>query len=242
MKLHNRIARYFGYELIRLRKQPSLATHIKQLLRHYEIDLVFDVGANVGQFGKLLRTLDYRGEIYSFEPVDETFTQLEQAAAKDTAWHLHKLALGDTQGEAAINIGNSSDLSSFLAANSFGEHRYAGIAGAGIQQVELGTLDTFMTTNAEACAGKNIFLKLDTQGYDLKVLRGALQSLPKISMLLTELSFIPIYEGMPDHLESLRFCRDHGFLVSGLYPISRTSDLTVVEMDAMFVNSRLGRC
>jgi hypothetical protein len=51
MKLYRKVAKIFGYELIRRNKHPTLNTHIINLINHYKIDLVLDIGANCGQFG-----------------------------------------------------------------------------------------------------------------------------------------------------------------------------------------------
>jgi len=235
MKLHNKIAGVFGYELIKRRKHPSSASHVINLIRRQSIDVVLDVGANSGQFGAMLRDGGYGGEIHSFEPVAQTFAALRQRAASDGAWHTHNLALGDVQGEQVINVSASSDLSSFLAPNAFGEQKYADIAVSATQTVLVERLDAFLSARPELFADRNIFLKMDTQGYDLNVLRGADKVLDRIDVLLSELSLIPIYTDMPDYLEALRLYRDYGFVLTGLYPISRREDFSVIEMDCMFI-------
>ena len=81
---------------------------------------------------------------------------------------------------------------------------------------------------------------MDTQGYDLKVFIGALDVIDCIDFILSEISFIPIYDGMPRYLETLQTYEQYNFIISGLYPISRKKDLSVVEMDCMMLNkSRL---
>ncbi|MFA5632635.1 MAG: FkbM family methyltransferase [Porticoccaceae bacterium] len=237
MKLHNKIAGFFGYELIKRRKHPSPASHVINLIRRQRIDVVLDVGANSGQFGAMLRDWGYRGDIHSFEPVAETFAALRQSAAGDSAWHTHNLALGDVPGEQVINVSASSDLSSFLAANAFGEDKYADIAVSATQAVAVARLDEFLSARPELFAARNIFLKMDTQGYDLNVLRGAETVLDRIDVLLSELSLIPIYTDMPDYLEALRLYRNYGFVLTGLYPISRRDDFSVIEMDCMFIRA-----
>lgn len=98
MKLHRKIARQFGYELIKLNKHPTANAHIINLINACEIDLVLDVGANRGQFGKTLRQEGYRGEIHSFEPVSATFEHLKESCLDDLNWFAHKLAMGDACG------------------------------------------------------------------------------------------------------------------------------------------------
>lgn len=236
MKLHRKLARLFDYELIKRKKHPTSHTHTINLINRYNINLVLDVGANTGQFGAMLREEGYRGEIHSFEPVTKTFQQLSARAAGDSLWHVHQMALGDAPGELVINVTESSDLSSFLDPNDFGGKKYEHIAVSSRETVAVGTVDDFVAALGQGGDGKNILLKMDTQGYDLNVMRGAEKSLPRIVAVLSELSLIPIYTQMPDYLEALRVYTNLGFAVTGLYPISRNDDFTVIEMDCMLVN------
>lgn len=86
---------------------------------------------------------------------------------------------------------------------------------------------------------KGIFLKLDTQGYDLKVFQGGTKSLGRICCLLSEISLIQIYDGMPNYLDALSIYQDHGFSISGMYPLTKNEDLSLIEMDCVLVNRRL---
>lgn len=238
MKLHRAIARAFGYELIKRRKSPTTDTHLINLIHHHGIDLVLDVGANQGQFGAMLRREGYAGEIHSFEPVSHTFRQLEAAAAGDAYWHAHPLALGAEAGTAEVNVSASSDLSSFLQANEFGRERYRKIETTRQETVTIGTLDRVLPSLASDYADRRILLKMDTQGFDLQVFEGAGQMIPHLCCMLSELSLLPIYAGMPHYLEALRIYEDAGFAITGLFPISRDSDLAVVEMDCFMVNRK----
>ncbi len=119
-----KIAGYFGYSLIRKRKSPTLESHLELILKSQQINLVIDVGANIGQFGKMLRKIGYTGEIVSFEPVDSTFRVLETTASNDVNWKVFKLALSDKNEEIYINTFKSSDFASILTPNQFGEDRF----------------------------------------------------------------------------------------------------------------------
>jgi hypothetical protein len=52
---------------------------------------------------------------------------------------------------------------------------------------------------------------------------------------VSELSFQPIYEGMPDYRQMLAEFESAGFAVSGLFPVSRNPDLSLIEMDCVLV-------
>ena len=239
MKLHKSIAKIFGYELIKRKKNPSSSTHLINLINNNDIDLVLDVGANKGQFGLMLRKEGYDGEIHSFEPVSNTFNLLNQACVDDNKWFPNKTAMGKESGEETIHITKSSDLSSFLNPNDFGKDKYEKIKVTNTETVPINTIDSYLANNIDNYKNKNILLKMDTQGYDLNVFSGAINSLKNISCILSEISLIPIYSGMPHYLDSLKNYEQHGFIVTGLYPISRKKDLSVIEIDCFMLNTNI---
>ncbi len=114
MIMIKKIAGYFGYSLIRKRKSPTLESHLELILKSQQINLVIDVGANIGQFGKMLRKIGYTGEIVSFEPVDSTFRVLETTASNDVNWKVFKLALSDKNGKFISTRSSHLTLHRFL--------------------------------------------------------------------------------------------------------------------------------
>ena len=238
MKLHNKIAKLFGYELIKRKKHPTADIHTVNLIRQQDIDLVLDVGANEGQFVARLRRQGYRGEVHSFEPVTATFRALQAATAGDNNWHAHQLALSEAPGEATINVARSSDLASFLPPSEFGADRYRDIAAATTETVTMSTVSDFLVAEIPDWEERRILLKMDTQGHDLAVFRGAVSALPAIVMLLSELAIEPIYEGMPRYREVLEAYERAGFHLTGIYPISRSVNASLIEMDCMLINKR----
>ena len=238
MKLHNKIARRFGYELIKRKKHPTADIHTINLILAQGVDLVLDVGANQGQFVGRLRQQGYRGEVHSFEPVTATFHALQAATAGDDNWHAHQVALSEAPGEAAINVSRSSDLASFLAPSEFGADRYRDIAAATTETVTMSTVSDFLVAEIPGWEERRILLKMDTQGHDLAVFRGAVNALPAIVALLSELAIEPIYEGMPRYREVLAAYEEAGFHLTGIYPISRSVDSSLIEMDCMLINKR----
>lgn len=239
MKLHKKIAKLFGYELIKRSKQPTSSSHIINLINHYKIDIVLDVGANQGQYGRMLREEGYAGEIHSFEPVTKTFEYLYNACINDNSWFAHKFAMGDTCGEETVHITESSDLSSFLKPNDFGKEKYKKIKISDTETVEISTIESFLTNHVKELDRRRILLKMDTQGYDLNVFKGALNAIHHIDCILSEISLIPIYSGMPHYLDVLREYEEHGFAVTGLYPISRNKNLSVIEMDCVLISKKM---
>lgn len=237
MNIIKRTAELLGYELINKKHQPSLMPHLRNLIRQDRVDLVIDAGANRGQFSLLLRRYGYRGEIHSFEPVSSAFEILEKVSSKDHDWHVHQLALGDENGQQVINISNLTPLSSFLEPTNFGKQNFTDIAAVDRETVEVRTLCTVFEELGIDCSDRTILLKMDTQGYDLKVFTGARAFHDNIACIVSEVSYKPLYSAMPSYLDVLKAYEEGGFGVTGFFPVTRSQDLSVIEMDCVLKRS-----
>jgi FkbM family methyltransferase len=212
-----------------------VAQHIRAIIRDRRIDLIFDVGANEGQFGKFLREeVGYAGNIISFEPVPATFAALQRAAWGDQKWKVHQTALGRSPGSLSINVAAASVFSSFRnpsADNLFEEHNRT------IQQldVEVTSVDAFV--EAGQLEFKSAYLKTDTQGFDLEVLAGSSRTMGRIEAIQSEVSLHPIYDDMPPYEDVLQMLTEKGFKLSGMYPVS-LSNLQAIEFDCILVKAR----
>ena len=240
MNLYKALAGFLGYELINRGGNPSLSFHIMDLIKLRRIDLVLDIGGNMGQFTKSLRSDGYQGEVHSFEPVKSTFSQLQQASEHDPNWFVHNFAMGDQLEQKEVNVTVSSDFASFLQPNEYGMKRFKKNKTDYTEMVEVNTIDNFLETQIPNLNDKRIFLKTDTQGYDLEVVKGAEKSMRLIHCLLSEISFIPIYNGMMHYLDALKIYETYGFSVSAFYPITRDKEtMSIIEMDCVMVNQNI---
>ncbi|MDD9304538.1 MAG: FkbM family methyltransferase [Desulfobacter sp.] len=202
------------------------------------IDLVLDVGANNGGYGTMLRQMGYKGHIISFEPVKRCYKALQETIGNDKKWIAHNFALGPEDKVLTINVPRSNDFASFLDVTDGAKEIWATDFSAMAQeQVQVKALDqVFEFLVRDLGEKRNIFLKMDTQGFDLEVFKGAEQSIQNIQGIQSEISVIPIYENMPDYIESLSCFRENGFELTGLYPVSRNMQtLLVVEFDAVMI-------
>lgn len=186
--LHN-----VGLDFIRYDSAHSQDARFRDMLAAHQVNLVFDVGANSGQFGRYLRQIGYRGRIVSFEPLSTAWTQLQNTSARDPMWEAApRCALGSEDGEIEIHIAGNSFSSSALNMldshlNAAPESRYVGA-----EQVPLHRLDTVGLDYLHP--GSAPFLKIDTQGFEGSVLEGAARLLKIAVGLHVELSFVPLYE------------------------------------------------
>jgi FkbM family methyltransferase len=217
-----------GYNYLRIHELRK-----GRLLRDKGVSLVFDVGANVGQFGKRLRALGYGGRIVSFEPIREVYSVLQTCAAADARWETVNVALGERDGEAEFNVAEISEVSSFLTAT--GASTTQGWTRTTRQTVKLRRLDSLSPEYIKP--GDRIYLKLDTQGYEREVLLGAGATLARVVALELEVSTIPLYKDewlMPEMMYALG---QRGFGVFSIDTVT-VDHVTgrVIQYEVLFTN------
>jgi FkbM family methyltransferase len=230
------IAGWFNYDVIRQSKDILLDRHLKNLLEHHNIDCIIDAGANHGQYALSLRNMGYKGEIHSFEPLSGAYATLVSHAEHDADWYTYNFALGSSPAELTINVAENDDFSSFLTPTDYSEETFSNKSRIDHQElVKVKVLDDVL---AKTIGDKYIHLKMDTQGYDLEVFKGAQKILDQIKTLQSEISIKQLYEGMPDYITSLSTFRDAGFNITGLFPVTRDKqDLSVIEFDCVMVKT-----
>lgn len=235
-----KVSRSFGYDIVPLRemKERDFALHLRELLTRLDIDCVLDVGANAGQYRDFLRNkVQYAGPIVSFEPVTRHVEALRERSRGDRHWHIEGYALGSGEGSMPINVMVSDQFSSFLEPDHATVKDYADLnVPCHTETVAVRTLDVVMPVLQRRFGFERPYLKIDTQGFDIEVLRGAGRSLPAVKALQTEASVIGIYKGMPRYLDTIRYLDERGFDITGLYPVSRDSALRLVEFDCVMIN------
>jgi len=126
--------------------------------------------------------------------------------------------------------------SSILKPNKYAGHRFENSANVEYTEMtQVKRLDDVLSDLIPDIRASNIFLKLDTQGYDLEVLKGASESMVYISGIQSEISCKAIYEGMPTHLESLEYFDSLGYEITGIFPLSHDKeDMSLLEFDCVF--------
>lgn len=237
-----RVLARMGYFLGRYPQTYTLQAHLLQLVTRLRINCILDVGAHYGEFLQQLRESGYTGRVVSFEPIEESFAVLRQRHGLDPKWRGFPIALGDRDGDATLNLLQDSLFTSFLTPNSYGEDRFAGrMHLVRTRTVATRTLDSMWSECMDGIAEPRVLLKLDTQGYDLVVLRGAAGHIDQIDALQLELAVRPIYQSVSNELPAaLCTLRDLGFLLAGLYPVSwdPKDHLSALEIDGLFWRHR----
>lgn len=198
-----------GYDFSRFAPVSHPIARRKSLFRFYDINTVLDIGANSGQFGRELRKeIGFNERILSFEPLSTAFVLLKEHARHDPRWEAFNFAIGDTNEKKEINIAGNSYSSSLLDMlpahlQSAPESKYVGR-----ETIEIRTLDSIF--EGLKAAG-NVYMKIDTQGFESKVLKGAGKSLPSIGTVQLEMSLVPLYDGELQFVEMCSLMERKGY-------------------------------
>ena len=205
---------------------------IAQNLKESNVSSVFDVGANVGQFGLDIRRYGFQGQIVSYEPVEEIFAVLANTSKKHQPWKAIQLGLGAIESERSINIsGNDGLSSSLLKMGSTHLENFPGSATISQQTISISTIDKQL--ESLGIRPQELLLKLDVQGFEAEVLKGASQSLSKIPLCYLEVSITPLYEGEITFLPILMELSNYGHEVVDVFRGIKTKKGKLLQLDIL---------
>ena len=236
MSIKSRVRNFlwkFGYDVCRFTPASHPIAQKKHILDRYGINVVLDIGANTGQFVEVLRAFGYRQRILSFEPTSAAFEQLQANAKGDPAWQVFQVAVGEAEATQEINIAGNSQSSSILNMlpahlNSAPDSKYIGK-----ESVRVVTLDSLF---GDLCKpGDNVYMKIDTQGFERQVLKGAERSLPRIGTIQVEMSLVSLYEGELLFDEMRALLAEKGYGLVWLEPVfSDEASGRLLQVDGVF--------
>lgn len=198
-----------------------------KIMQYFNIDLVLDIGANIGSYGKELREMGYKGRIISFEPTESAYQILSKKCQIDTDWDCQKIALGFDTGTTKINISRNSKSSSILKILPLSIESAPDSQFVKKEDITIKRLDDIFW---EICKPENnVMLKIDTQGYEEMVLKGAEESLDRIDVIQLELSFEPLYEKEKTFFEMVQVMDKLGY------------EMYSLETELSFTNPETGK-
>jgi FkbM family methyltransferase len=208
---------------------------VRNLIARLHPVVVLDVGANIGQYGQMLRRIGYGGVIISFEALGAAHAKLSVQASADSNWIVApRAALGSAKGSIEINVSRNSVSSSVLPMKATHlaaapKSRYVATETVALERLD----DLFPAIFPDAGP---VFLKLDTQGYEEQVLVGAVGILSRVAAIQMEISLVPLYEGAPTVVHILSAMGDLGYHLFQVVPGFR--DLKtgqLLQLDGIFV-------
>lgn len=205
-----RTARRLGLDLRRYRPANSPGPQMISMLSSHRVNLVFDVGANTGQFATALRDDGFVGRIVSFEALASAHERLLFASKNDPLWEVApQAAMGAEDGEINLHVANNSVSSSVLEMLPAHVDLAPGARYVGIERVPSRRLDSL--AQAYFRNDSVSFLKVDTQGYEDRVLDGAACTLKQVVGIHLEVSLIHLYDGQRLFLEIAQRLKHEGF-------------------------------
>jgi len=208
--------------------------YLKDVLDRLEINCVLDVGAHDGSFTHNLRRMGFKGLVHCFEPNPDLFRQLAARFKDDSEIGVFDCALGECDGTKPFHVTNHPNLGSMLVPLTAPVDHVA--------QVQVRRLDSVFAQLIEPVKQARVFLKIDTQGYDLEVIKGASSCIGDICAIQSEISVQPIYENMPHYTESLEFYESLGFQLLDVFEVSRNNLYgNIVEYDCLVARLELIR-
>lgn len=228
-----------GYELLRKDRFGSDAlTDIKTLYGSKPFRIVFDVGAHEGETMVEFRQQFPNADIYCFEPYEKAFEILEIRSEKDMRIKIYNYALGEYDGWATLFCNSRSHWNSLLKNSKDIEKLVpkALVTPVGTETIKVCKLDTF-------CEDNNIenidLLKMDVQGYELRVLNGASNLLKnkKINIIYLEVLFAPYYVDQSNFEDIFLYLKSLDYKLVGLYYLDygRRDDMSLLWCDAIFI-------
>lgn len=232
--------KFFGYDLVKLRGGLGRGTFENELIKildDIKTDLVLDIGANKGQFAMALYDYGYKNKVMSFEPLSFIYDSLKENSKNNNLWHVYdRCCVGESEKMVNVNIsnlvGNSSILDIKSTKYNVPESHY--IKKENVAQITLATLNENQLINKS----KNIFVKMDIQGYEHYVI----SQLPfinyKINGFYLELSLVNLYENQKDYLFICNQLKEYGYDLVYVEPEYIRSN-RMVQFNGLFLHSSL---
>lgn len=204
----------------------------RKVLSAIDCDCILDVGANRGQFSLICRLLKPAIPIVAFEPIP-TEAEIFRKALSGKNVQLHSVALGENAGEAEIHLSRRADSSSLLPIGETQRKLFRDTDEIGTLKVPVKRLDDF---KSEWEKYSRILLKIDVQGFELSVLKGATETLSKCAYVYVECSETELYVGQALYRDVEDFLEQQGFKFQSRYN-ETVVDGKLVQADYLFVRS-----
>ncbi|MDD8018875.1 MAG: FkbM family methyltransferase [Bacteroidota bacterium] len=230
----NDVLSSFGYQL---RKAPfskrQIASGHFKWLQELDIQTILDVGANEGQFLSKASRIFPDAYFYAFEPLKKSFTKLQKNNSANKKITLFNFALGDEEKDSIINRNDYSPSSSLLPLTDLHKEAFPMTENVVGEKIQIRLLDNIAS---HLNLNKKILLKIDVQGYELNVLRGAERTLKAVDVILTETSFFELYKNQPLFDDMYTFLSQRGFQYFGsLEQLYDARDGRILQADSIFI-------
>ena len=206
---------------------------VKRLSTHgIKPDTVIDVGANIGQFSIASYHEFESAEIISIEPDRILAHRLKKNLSSNRCKKIICVAVGDYDGKIDLHINADPQNNSVLPLDEDRRSYFPDNIVLRKVTVPISRLDTLLNSKM---LPKPILLKIDVQGYEEKVIKGAINTLLDIRWVVMEISFAHLYKGEAKFLPMINLMASYGFqFVKPLNFHQSEKSFDIIEMDALF--------
>ncbi len=217
--------------------------HLTRLFKHLNVDCVFDVGANDGQYATMLRdSVGYRGPIISYEPIPDLADRMRKRprVIQDGRWFIEELALDREAGPAVFHIAAEDQFSSLRTpvADQPGQFKGQNTTTRDVT-VQRATLESEFTKWQTQLGFRRPFLKMDTQGNEMAIVEGAGTVLSRFVGVQTELAMRHLYEGAPDYAQMIGALQTRGFEPSAFIRSNDAHFPEMFDVDCILYNAAM---
>jgi len=227
----------------RLRHTPAAALQDSQIQSVEFLELakakariktIYDLGANMGTWSLLADTLIPGAAIHAFEPIPNYQDRYLQTTANMPNATLHKVGVGAETKKARFNVAGHS--SSFLEVSENLVKMFPGERKTGELEVDMVRLDDYVQRNAMPLPD---LMKLDVEGYELEVLKGAVNCMKHCRYIILEVSFIERHIGQALFSQVACFMGQQDYELCA-FPYRMPLGEEVFMADVLFKNKRSG--
>lgn len=208
-------------------------------------DVVYDIGANIGLYTRLMRVWFGASRVIAFEPMRENFDLLQRNVAlgrMEGEVDVHAVALSDVEGQEELQVDDMASGTAVLSSVSGGEasagRRVFGL-GPKSERVEVARLDQFIEAHD---LPRPQMMKVDTEGAEVKVLRGAVETLrqhrPRLAIALHGVDKAKGVLSLLDELGYFSF----GFVREGESGPRTYRQIWAADADSMCDNNMVASC
>lgn len=198
---------------------------------------VIDVGAHHGQFALFAAKTYPEAQIHCIEPHAASRRRLERLAELLPQLTVIPFAAAETAREARLHVSRKTDSSSLLSILTSYTDAFPGTEEVSTETIEARTLDDLLEA---AEIQPPVLLKIDVQGSELSVLRGATTTLEVVDCVLVECSFVELYQGQALAGDIVAHLNDR-FVVAGAFGVVRDGRGEALQADLLFRRRSLDR-